>query len=277
MKKIISFFAVCSLILLAGCSATSKKTETLKTIQLDPEADKVLVDTDTDIHIKTDPATIQLTDKDFTCSGGNVKVTKDNAEFSASDAGTYTISAKQGNVTSNTITITVVAEESELVAAADTDQTTSSAPATDDSQTTSNDATTSTDNTASSSSNAGSSASTQTQTQNPGEASPDAIDVATILSDPDDYVGQSITIIGALPQTAAYDANNNPYEIIYPTSGGSDINDPSDRLRLEGANVTIGGCIAELTGTLEKQKIGNNQYVFNVTSFEEVSDESAHS
>ncbi|WP_302609014.1 hypothetical protein, partial [uncultured Dubosiella sp.] len=140
-----------------------------------------------------------------------------------------------------------------------------------------NDATTSTDNTASSSSNAGSSASTQTQTQNPGEASPDAIDVATILSDPDDYVGQSITIIGALPQTAAYDANNNPYEIIYPTSGGSDINDPSDRLRLEGANVTIGGCIAELTGTLEKQKIGNDQYVFNVTSFEEVSDESAHS
>ncbi|WP_304754062.1 hypothetical protein [Dubosiella newyorkensis] len=258
MKKMISLCLACTLVLLTACSNGNNKKETLKSIQLDPEANKVLVDTDADIHIDTDPDNIQLNDKDFTSSGGNVKVNKDNAEFTASEEGTYTISAKRGNITSNTVTITVVSDESDLAAANDEQTTTNDNSQTTDTSTASN--STQTSNT--------------TQTQNPGEASPDAIDVATILSDPDDYVGKTITIIGSLPQTPAYDSNNQPYEIIYPTAGGSNINDPSDRLRLEGAKLTIGCCIAELTGTLEKKQVGNDQYVFDVSSYEEVLDES---
>ena len=63
--------------------------------------------------------------------------------------------------------------------------------------------------------------------------------------------------------------------MIFPTSGPGNINDPQERLRLDGANVTIGSCIAELTGTLSKETVDKDQYVFDVTSFEQVSDESA--
>ncbi|WP_304751946.1 hypothetical protein, partial [Dubosiella newyorkensis] len=158
MKKMISLCLACTLVLLTACSNGNNKKETLKSIQLDPEANKVLVDTDTDIHIDTDPDNIQLSDKDFTCSGGNVKVSKDNAEFSASEEGTYTISAKRGNITSNTVTITVVSDESDLAAANDEQTTTNDNSQTTDTSTASN--CTQTSNT--------------TQTQNPGEASPDA-------------------------------------------------------------------------------------------------------
>ncbi|GJM56392.1 hypothetical protein EROP_00850 [Erysipelotrichaceae bacterium OPF54] len=263
-KKLLTFLAVCGLLLTVGCAGNDKKKETLKSIQLDPEADKVLVDTNTDIQITTDPKDIQLTDQQFQCSGGTIKVKGTNAEFSASEAGTYTISAKQGDVSSNTVTITVVEQESEL-AAADTEDVQDAAQ--DNSQDSS---------TADSSSPSSSDSSMPAaQASTPSEASPDAIDVSAVLADPDNHVGKTITIIGSLPQAAAYDSNNQPYEVIFPTSGPGNINDPQERLRLDGANVTIGSCIAELTGTLSKETVDKDQYVFDVTSFEQVSDESA--
>lgn len=265
-KKLFSILAVCSLALLTGCTNGGTKKETLKLIQLDPEADKVLIDTNTDIQITTDPANIQLSDSDFHTSGGTIKIKKNNAEFSASEVGTYTISAQKSGISSNTVTIEVVAQERDL-ASTESDEN-------DDTSTVSQ-VTDSSSDTASSNSTDTASTSQSASSQS-SEATSDAIDVATVLSDPQDYVGKTITIIGALPQTAAYDENKNPYGVIFPTSNnGGDINDPSDRLRLDGTSITIGGCIAELTGTLTQQNIGDDQYVFDVTSFEEVSDESA--
>lgn len=234
-KKLLTFLAVCGLLFTVGCAGNDKKKETLKSIQLDPEADKVLVDTNTDIQITTDPKDIQLTDQQFQCSGGTIKVKGTNAEFSASEAGTYTISAKQGNVSSNTVTITVVEQESEL-AAADTEDDQDAAQ----------------DNSQDPSAADSSSSTPASQSSVPSEASPDAIDVSAVLADPDNYIGKTI-----------------------PTSGPGNINDPQERLRLDGANVTIGSCIAELTGTLSKETVDKDQYVFDVTSFEQVSDESA--
>lgn len=245
--KLLSVLVIGSLVLMAGCS----KKETLKSIQLDPEADEVLVDTNTDIRITTDPKDIQLTDSDFQTSGATIKVTKNSAKFSASETGTYTISAKKDKVSSNTIT--VVQQESNTADSQENDQS-------DDESASSETAVSDT-----------------TSTSQAGESTSDAIDVATILSDPQDYAGKTITIIGSLPQTPAYNSNNDPYGVIFPTSnpGSGHINDPNDRLRMSGENITIGGCIVELTGTLTQQAAGDDQYVFNVTSFEEVSDESA--
>ncbi len=59
-----------SFFLLAGCAQQEKLTS----ISLDPEADKVLVNTDTDIRITTDPKNIQLIDSDFATLGANISV-----------------------------------------------------------------------------------------------------------------------------------------------------------------------------------------------------------
>lgn len=111
MKRIFGFFLACAMVLCAGCAGKKE----VKSIQLDPEANKVLVDTNTDIAIVTDPENVQLAESDFTVSkGGNIEVGKNSAEFSASQPGKYSITVKKDGITSNTIIITVVQEQSEL-------------------------------------------------------------------------------------------------------------------------------------------------------------------
>lgn len=78
-----------------------------------------------------------------------------------------------------------------------------------------------------------------------------------------------IPIIGHLPQQAAIDSQGNYYPVIYPNT------DTTDGLRLDGASADIGGCVAELTGTLQKQNVGDDSYVFNVESYRMITDGSA--
>lgn len=274
MKKIIGLFLAGGLVLCAGCG--NKKE--LTSIQLNPEANKVLVDTNTDIAIVTDPENVQLTDSDFSTLGGNVEVNKDNAEFSASKPGTYTITAKKDGITSNTIKITVVEQQTELakvkvpdtkpktdtsanseanVSQSETDinvnvsDNTSSSSQTESSSSTTT--TPSSSTTSSSSSNAGTSQSQSTsdsqdddQPYIPPKADADALSASDLTKDPDKYAGQDVTVVGTL----------------------NDKGTSLDGMKLIGYPVGIHSVPAQLTGTLEKQDDGS--YALDVTSYAQV-------
>ena len=274
-----------SFFLLAGCAQQEKLTS----ISLDPEADKVLVNTDTDIRITTDPKNIQLIDSDFATLGANISVDKDNAEFSASKPGVYTVKASKNGITSNTVKITVVQEKSELAQVTvpkkqtkptteenvvnetqndvniqvneETDSTQipqTSAPSQDISSTAPSQSGTSQNDASQSTQPSSSSDDSQTKddqtSQNdqksntyvPPKADPNALDPATVLKDPDQYVGQSLTLVGDL------------------NAKGTAL----DGLDLTGLNVKIHSVPAQLTGTLEKQSDGS--YVLDVNSYAQV-------
>ncbi len=269
MKKFLGLFLACAMILCTGCA---EKKE-LKSIQLDPEANKVLVNSNTDIAIVTDPKNVQLTDSDFTTLGAEIKVNKDHAEFSAIKPGTYTVTAKKDGITSNTIKITVVQEESDLAKIKVPDLPSESNNSTDsktdinvnisnDVNTTQNEATISSSNEADSNTSTSSNSSSQssstsgsttntdkeedTQPYIPPKADQDALNAAAVLEDPADYDGKFITVTGTL----------------------NDKGTALDGMKLIGYPVGIQSVRAQLTGTLEKQKDGT--YALDVTSYAQI-------
>lgn len=269
MKKFLGLFLACAMILCAGCAGKKE----LKSIQLDPEANQVLVNSDTDIAIVTDPENVQLTDSDFTTLGATIEVNKDHAQFSATKPGTYTITAKKDGVTSNTIKITVVQEESDLAkikvpdlpsqSNASTDsQTDMNVNVTDDvnisqSETANSNSYGTNSNITASNNSSSQSSSASDSTTDPNEdedaqpyippkADQDALSAAAVLKDAADYDGQSITVTGTL----------------------NDKGTSLDGIKLIGYPVGIHSVPAQLTGTLEKQKDGT--YALDVTSYAQI-------
>lgn len=83
-------------------------------------------------------------------------------------------------------------------------------------------------------------------------------DVDTVLAQADSLTGTRFTVTGNLPQNAAPDENGQPMLSILSDSGAA--------LPFQG-QVSIGGCLARLTGTLET---GADGYVFQVESFSQL-------
>lgn len=262
MKRIFGLFLACAMILCAGCAGKKE----VKSIQLNPEANKVLIGTNTDIAIVTDPENVQLADSDFTVSkGGNIEVGKNSAEFSASQPGKYSITVKKDGITSNTIIITVVQEQSELAKSDILDAKSETDTNTTQSKTDSSDVS---ENTASSQAESSPAASpardadtttentNRQQTKNddqdnsqpyiPPKADENALSASDLTASPDKYAGKTVTVVGTL----------------------NDSGTSLDGLKLTGYPVSISSVPAQLTGTFEKQADGS--YALDVTSFAQV-------
>lgn len=255
------------LVLLAGCGSSQKqetetpKEEKLEKIELSVAKTEINVDEELEITVVTAPKDIEIKTSSFQeMKDATIEKKDDKYMFKATKAGTYTILAKQDSIDSNTLKVKVNGEETDEEENQTNNETASS-------QTTSNQQALA---------EAGSASNEQvivgadgTPHNDPNWNASDAVEVSAVMNNPDHYVGEKITIIGHLPQQAAIDSQGNYYPAIYPNT------DTTDGLRLDGASVDIGGCVAELTGTLQKQNVGDDSYVFNVESYRMITDGSA--
>lgn len=299
MKKSVLSLLACSFLALAGCSSTpeepsktsSVSQQALSIIELVPESDKVLVNEPMDIEIKTDPANTALSDADFSLSGGSIQIEGSHAKFKADQTGTYTVTAEKEGIKSNPITVEVLAaadseaRPEENVSEKPAESTTAKASETQTNQT-------DTAKNDSSQSPAGNTATNQApaesspaSAESSGSSAPDSqsdtstrlplpldakiVSATDVLEHPENYLNQTITVSGSLPQTAPLDANGQPQMVLYGLNASAGTGIP-----LTG-NTTFpfGGCNAELTGVLRQNTKG--LYYLDVQSAIQTSNGSA--
>lgn len=266
MKHRIILSSLLALGLLAGCASSEKQP--LSIIELTSENDKILVNEESDIQIKTDPADTELSDADFDADGGKIEVDQDTAHFSADKAGTYTIKADKDGIESNPVTITVVDDE---------DQKNSSTTAAANSSNTQNN----TKDTAQSSQSSQKTASTQSdqptqpvssdvkpQYSEPAVMPDYGIDLSELMENPDQYVGKTVTVVGIEPQDTPVTGDaklaDGTYLFVLESADGKQ-GLPVDLSQLTIPNLGDYGKMA-ITGTLKKQKIGNYDYVLDASN-----------
>lgn len=262
MKHRIILSSLLALGLLAGCASSEKQP--LSIIELTSENDKILVNEESDIQIKTDPSGTELSDADFDADGGKIEVDQDTAHFSADKAGTYTIKADKDGVESNPVTITVVDDE---------DQKNSNSSGTADSLNTQS-------NTQNSqpSQNTGSSQSDQPAQPVASDSQPQyseppvmpdyGTDLSVIMENPDQYAGKTITVVGyddgATPLSGDAQLPDGTYLFIL-WSADSKYCLPIDFSQMKNPDLGDDGKLS-ITGKLVKQKVGNYDYVLDATN-----------
>ena len=120
MNRILYTLLAAAALGLAGCTACTPKQEdktaetdkqTLSAITLSSEFHTAKVDEEITIAVKTTPAGTELKQEDFEASGGTLTVDGATVKFKAAEAGNYTIKATKDKITSNTLTIEIVAGE----------------------------------------------------------------------------------------------------------------------------------------------------------------------
>ncbi len=120
MNRILYTLLAAAALGLAGCTACTPKQEdktaetdkqTLSAITLSSEFHTAKVDEEINIAVKTTPAGTELKQEDFEASGGTLTVDGATVKFKAAEAGNYTIKATKDKITSNTLTIEIVAGE----------------------------------------------------------------------------------------------------------------------------------------------------------------------
>lgn len=265
-KTALSFLLVLSL--LTACSSAADN-KTLSIIELVPEADEVLVHEKTDIQVKTDPENTQLEPSDFDLSGGTVEVNGENVFFSANENGSYTIKAVKDGIESNPVTIKVVSE------ADDSQSKTASAPSDSDASKTTG--TQKNEDSQKPSEKADSSGSSSSKSEKPAASdseqsrsqsdrasgqSSDQSQLTTddVLSSPDQYLGKTIEVYGVIGQDDPYPTGSAQ------TADGTDLPILGTLDDHNGIPVYVsqGGSFSNenlVTGTLEKETIGNYNYV----------------
>lgn len=246
--------------MLSACgSVPEQETEKkLEKIELSVQKTEVDVDEALEITVSTTPKDIEIQTASFQkMDGAQIEKKEKKFVFKASKAGTYSVQVKQDAIDSNVLKIKTVdpkekAEEEEEVAE---------------------------DAAQSSQETAGQETGAQENQQvivtgnglphnDPNwnaEAIADTVDVSSVMADPQRYMGQTMTIVGNLPQSAAADSNGKYYTALYPDTN------TNEGLRLSGASIDIGGCVAELTGMVVKE---DDTYVFDVQSYRMAADQS---
>ncbi|GJM56391.1 hypothetical protein [uncultured Dubosiella sp.] len=245
--------------MLSACgSVPEQETEKkLEKIELSVQKTEVDVDEALEITVSTTPKDIEIQTASFQkMDGAQIEKKEKKFVFKASKAGTYSVQVKQDAIDSNVLKIKAVdpkekAEEEEEVA---------------------EDAAQSSQETAGQETGAqenqqvivtGNGLPHNDPTWN-AEAIADTVDVSSVMADPQRYMGQTMTIVGNLPQSAA-DSNGKYYTALYPDTN------TNEGLRLSGASIDIGGCVAELTGMVVKE---DDTYVFDVQSYRMAADQS---
>lgn len=235
MKK--QYLILAAAMLLAACTSSSEKP--LSEIELAPEADSVLASENTSITITTEPSGQSLSADDFTCSGGNVTINGNTAEFSAGTPGSYTISAAKDGIQSNTITIHVVSPDSK------SDSSRTGSTSTSDDQKTQNENIRGKETTDSSPNPS------QTGSEQGKNADSDQIcTVSEILSNPDAYLGKNLEVHGSVGQDAPQDSQGNP---IFLLDDAQNHDLQLEMKPVNGMKFSFGGCNCTMIGTLEEQ------------------------
>lgn len=254
--------------LLTACSSAADN-KTLSIIELVPEADEVLVHEKTDIQVKTDPENTQLEQSDFDLSGGTVEVNGENVFFSANETGSYTIKAVKDGIESNPVTIKVVSE------ADDSQSKTASAPSDSDASKTTG--TQKNEDSQKPSEKADSSGSSSSKSEQPKASDPEQpssqsdqaskqssdqsqLTTDDVLANPDQYLGKTIEVYGVIGQDDPYPTGSAQTAdgTYLPILGTLDDHNGIP------VYVTQGGTFSNenlVTGTLEKETIGNYNYV----------------
>ena len=276
MNRILYTLLAAAALGLAGCTACTPKQEDktaetdkhkLSAITLSSEFHTAKVDEEINIAVKTTPAGTELKQEDFEASGGTLTVDGATVKFKAAEAGNYTIKATKDKITSNTLTIEIVAGEDTEQAdggqqAPAADQGTAYVdPGTQGVQQPAADASAGTQTPADNTQNSGSQGDGSQNTDSQ-PATPSVLTVKQVLSNPAKYDGQTITVQGSLPQAAVTGPDGQPATVIYPAAG-----DTSQRLYLSGLKLDFGGCDAKLTGVMKQG--ANGIWTLDVTSAEQ--------
>lgn len=121
MKKQIGICLSTIILLLCGCAGNNEEN-TLTAATLSCEQDWVDAGEPLEIRYAIEPADAPLTKDSFSLSGGTITLQEGSAWFSSEEPGTYEITLSEGDVRSNTLTISVRTpeEQSEGTATEDT-------------------------------------------------------------------------------------------------------------------------------------------------------------
>lgn len=245
--------------MLSACgSVPEQETEKkLEKIELSVQKTEVDVDEALEITVSTTPKDIEIQTASFQkMDGAQIEKKEKKFVFKAPKAGTYSVQVKQDAIDSNLLKIKAVepkekAEEEEEVA---------------------EDAAQSSQETAGQETGAQENQQVIVTGNGPhndpnwnAEAIADTVDVSSVMADPQRYMGQTMTIVGNLPQSAAADSNGKYSTALYPDTN------TNEGLCLSGASIDIGGCVAELTGMVVKE---DDTYVFDVQSYRMAADQS---
>lgn len=231
--------ALC-LCLLSGCSIG------LNGIDLSVDSDQAFTTGETiAINVSTQPFDVKINPNSITCTGGGETWVEDGLiKFQSSEAGTYSISVTQNQITSNTVVLTIEQAE-ETVPVYDNNQAAEISSITREKPWEKH------------------VVSSEDKSDDPLKDAAKTVqdkklNVAEVYEDADNLVDNhtQVTINGKLPVSTIEDKSGNKVHALYDTAS-------NEYIILEGFDIPFNDCYAQASGTLSRNADG--ELVLNMT------------